>query len=363
MVEPRALLETPPTWWYEQHRHLPKTVSFYLWHGLATSTRKTYSTGQCQFIQFTQLHSLYNSNGSILLASQPASLSWVASLWGRVQPKTIKSYLTAVRSLHTDAGLPFDAIDSPLVQRLIHGFQCYHGEKERRPVQPVTLPILTALLAQLWPGVTPGHTIIYAACCLAYSGLLHSGEFTTGKGGKFNPSLNLSRDCVPFLPDFTNATHVHVTLPASKTDPFRRGVTITVAAAPGHPTCPVATLKAMFTEIPQDHNAPLFKQPDGKPLSYSYFVKGICEVLTLTGLNPDVFAGHSFCRGAASEAAAAGYSDYGIQLLGRWRSDAYRLYVENDTNRILQLSFLLHLAHTQVTPFEPPALRGFTAWA
>ncbi|KNZ71542.1 Integrase/recombinase xerD like protein, partial [Termitomyces sp. J132] len=334
-----------------------------LWHGLTASTRKTYSTGQRQFIQFAQLHNLYNGDGSIIPASQPAILSWVASLGGWVQPKTIKSYLTAVRSLHTDAGLPFEAIDSPLVQRLICGIKRYHGEKERRPVQPVTLSVLTALLAQLRPSVTPGHTVIYAACCLAYSGLLRSGEFTTGKGGKFNPSLNLSRDCVTFQPNFANPTHARITLPASKTDPFCRGVTVTVAAAPGRPTCPVAALKAMFTELPREHDAPLFEQPDGKPLSYSYFVRSIRDALALASLNPNAFAGHSFRRGAASEAAATGYSDYKIQLLRRWRSDTYKLYVENDTNRILQLSFLLHLAHTQITPFEPPALRGFTALA
>ncbi|KNZ81095.1 Integrase/recombinase xerD like protein, partial [Termitomyces sp. J132] len=327
------------------------------------STQKTYSMGQRQFIQFAQLHNLYNGDGSIIPASQPAILSWVASLGGQVQPKTIKSYLTAVRSLHTDAGLPFEAIDSPLVQCLIRGIKRYHGEKEHRPVQPVTLPVLTALLAQLWPSITPRHTVIYAACCLAYSGLLRSGEFTTGKGGRFNPSLNLSHDCVTFQPNFANPTHARITLPASKTDPFRRGVTITVAAAPGRPTCPVTALKAMFTELPREHDAPLFEQPDGKPLSYSYFVRSICDALTLASLNPNVFAGHSFRRGAASEVAATGYSDYKIQLLGRWRSDAYKLYVENDTNRILQLSFLLHLAHTQMTPFEPPALWGFTALA
>ncbi|KNZ80852.1 Integrase/recombinase xerD like protein, partial [Termitomyces sp. J132] len=334
-----------------------------LWHGLAASTRKTYSTGQRQFIIHAQLNGLYNPDGSILPASEPAILSWVAHLGGRVQPKTIKAYLSAMRSLHVDGGLPFTSVESPLVQRLVRGIKRYHGERDRKPVQPITLPILTTLLAQLKPGTIPGDTTTYAACCLAYSGLLRSGELTVGKGGKYSASLNLSRRSVQFLPTFADATHVRLTLPASKTDPFRKGVTITVAAAPGQLTCPVAALKALFIETPRPDDAPLFEQLDGQALSYSHFVKSIRNALSLAGLNPEIYAGHSFRRGAASAAAAAGYSDYEIQLLGRWRSDSYKLYIDNDPNRILHLSSLLHVAFTHLAPFEPPALRDFTAMA
>ncbi|KAJ6486471.1 hypothetical protein C8R47DRAFT_979485, partial [Mycena vitilis] len=155
-----------------------KTVSFYLWHGLASNTRGTYSTGQRSFLNFSKLHSLYNPDGSILPATQPAVMSWVASLAGRVQPKTIKAYLSAVRSLHVDADLPFTICEAPIVQRLIRGIKRFHGEKDRKPVQPITLSVLLAILAQLRPGIVPGHTALYAMYCLAYAGLLRSGEIT-----------------------------------------------------------------------------------------------------------------------------------------------------------------------------------------
>ncbi|KAG5732807.1 hypothetical protein E4T56_gene2775 [Termitomyces sp. T112] len=107
---------------------------------------------------------------------------------------------------------------------------------------------------------------------------------------------------------FDSPTHIQLTLPASKIDPFRKGITITVAAAPGRCTCPVAALKALFTKLPRGDNTPLFEQPDG--------------------INSEPYAGHSFRQGvalAAAAAAAAGYYDYEIQMLGRWRSDSYKL--------------------------------------
>ncbi|KAG5717591.1 hypothetical protein E4T56_gene5241 [Termitomyces sp. T112] len=172
-----------------------------------------------------------------------------------------------------------------------------------------------------------------------------------------------SSHAVQFVPSFEHATHIRLTLPASKTDPFRKGVTIIIAAAPGQPTCPVAVLKALFTKLPRDDNAPLFEQLDGKALSYNFFVKSIREALSLAGFNPGSFVGHSFRRGAASAAAAAGYSNYEIQLLGRWRSDSYKLYIDSNPVCILHLSSLLHLAHTHLAPFEPLALRDYTAMA
>ncbi|KAG5715762.1 Integrase/recombinase xerD like protein [Termitomyces sp. T112] len=274
-------------------KHHPQTVIFYLWHELAASTRRTYSTGQQQFILYTQLHNLYNADGSILPASEPTILSWVASLGSRVQPKTIKAYLSAVHSLHVDANLSFMAVESPLAPG---------------PTTHAPHPLCPPCAAQPW--VHPrAHGGI---CCvlLAYSGLLRSSEFTVGKGGKFNASLNLSRNSIEFLPSFKDATHARLTLPASKTDPFRQGVTITIAATPGCPTCPIAALKALFSELPHNGHTPLLEQPDGSALSYTYFVATVRNALSKAGFNPHSYAGHSFRHGAASAAAAARYSNY-----------------------------------------------------
>ncbi|KAJ7016082.1 hypothetical protein C8F04DRAFT_983061 [Mycena alexandri] len=136
-----------------------------------------------------------------------------------------------------------------------------------------------------------------------------------------------------------------------------------MAAAPGQPSCPVAAAKHLFAELPRARTAPLFEDADGKPLHYKAFVAGLRTALTAARIDPTGFAGHSFRRGAASEAAAAGYNDYEIQLLRRWRSDSYKLYIENPLSRVLHLSQQLHMAHTHSVPFEPPALRDYTALA
>jgi hypothetical protein len=269
-----------------------------------------------------------------------------------LQPKTIKAYLSSVRSLHVDAGLPFDAIESPTLQRLIRGVKQYYGEKGRRPKRPITLSILQAITSPSLAGDLSviSNAVLDAAFKVAWSGFLRTGEFTLGDRAEFDPVMALTRDSVQFLPSFDTPTHVRLTLPASKTDPFRQGVSIIIAAVPGLLTCPVAALKNLFTVHPLPLKSPLFADALGAPLRRSSFISELKRRITLTGLDSTEYAGHSFRRGAATSAAAAGYSDYEVQLLGRWRSDAYKLYIDVPADRLLHLSSRLHVAvaHAQL---------------
>jgi hypothetical protein len=187
---------------------------------------------------------------------------------------------------------------------------------------------------------------------------MRTGEFTV-KGDKFksfDPSAHLTRGSIEFLPSFDNPSHIAVTFPASKTDPFRKGVTIFISAVDAS-TCAVKALRALFIRDPRPPDAPMFCNQDGSPLQHSTFVASLRMLLTAAGFDSSQYAGHSFRRGAASSAAAAGFTEFEIQQLGRWRSDAYKLYIDASRPRLLNLSARLHWAVPTAPPFEPPSLR------
>lgn len=50
------------------------------------------------------------------------------------------------------------------------------------------------------------------------------------------------------------------------------------------------------------------------------------------------YAGHSFCRGAATWAKDMSFTKYEIQLLGRWESDTRLFYIDNSFAVILNAS-------------------------
>jgi hypothetical protein len=282
----------------------------------------------------------------------------VCSLGDRgLQPKTIKGYLATVRSLHIDEGLPFTACESESVRRVIRGIKRFHGERERNPKQPITLPILQQLTSIAGDLSITFNASFDTATKLAWASFLCCSEFTLSRGEKFNAASNLTRGCVTFVPSIEDPTYVRLNLPASKTDPFRKGVSVLIARAPvGSTTCAVSALQHLFIIVPKPLDAPLFSDIDDSPLTRTTFVSTLKQCLTSLGIDTSQFAGHSFRRGAASAAAAVGYADHEIQLLGRWRSDAYKLYIDVPSECILGLSACHHLAAPHAQLFVPPAL-------
>ena len=94
-----------------------------------------------------------------------------------MQPKTIESYLSAVRSLHTDAGYPFNAVESPVTQRVLWGIKRVFRERDRNPKLPITIDVLHQLLALHRPSNVFSITIM-TTYRVAFVGFLRTGEFT-----------------------------------------------------------------------------------------------------------------------------------------------------------------------------------------
>ena len=129
----------------------------------------------------------------------------------------------------------------------------------------------------------------------------------------------LTRRCVRLYDD-----HLELTLPSSKIDPFRRGVTLTMSAT-NDKACAVRALRHLFQRWPASLSSPLF-DIDGA-FSRTFVTESLRQALRSAGLEGH-YSGHSFRRGAATSGRIAGLSEDEMMLLGRWKSDSYRLYVE-----------------------------------
>ena len=50
------------------------------------------------------------------------------------------------------------------------------------------------------------------------------------------------RSCIQFVPSIICPSHIMLTIPSSKMDPFRKGMAVTISSTPGTCTCAVAAL-------------------------------------------------------------------------------------------------------------------------
>ena len=164
---------------------------------------------------------------------------------------------------------------------------------------------------------------------------MRSGEVAIPSRNSFDPSYHLAWEDLA-VNSRQNPTFMQLTLKGSKTDPFRPGVKITVGRTRDK-LCSVVAMMA-YTAVRGDSPGPLFKLPNGAPMTRPYFVGKVREVLSDLGLSARNYAGHSFRVGAATTVATLGIEDSLIQTLGRWRSSAYLLYIRIPKDKLQYIS-------------------------
>ena len=314
-------------------------VQHYLKCSLAPSTIRTYNSGKNRYVKFC-----VERETAPLPLTEKNLCEYVAYLaQGDVKRQSIKCYLSAARHLQVMSGQgdPFRE-KMPLLEYVLRGIKSEQAKKSPTS-QRVRLPITPEVLLRMrhvWERNSrePDNIMLWAACTTCFFGFLRSGEITVPSQHEFDPGAHLCAGDVTL--DSRSAPQIaQLNIKASKTDPFRHGVSIFLGKT-GNRLCPVTALAA-YLAIRGNQPGPFFQFRDGRPLSRERFVVKVREALTEAGLEASKFAGHSFRIGAATTAAARGVEDSLIKTLGRWESSAYLLYVRIPRERLAGLSTVL----------------------
>ncbi len=154
--------------------------------------------------------------------------------------------------------------------------------------------------------------MLWAAFCLAFFGFMRAGELNASTAGN---QANLQVNDVT-VDSYVNPQLLTIHLRHSKTDQFSAGHYIHL----GHTfsiVCPVAAMLGYLSHRPTlGTQTNLFIFKNGDPLTRPKLVSHLRQAITLVGLDPKAFSGHSFRIGAASTAAAVGLNDSTIQQAG-----------------------------------------------
>ena len=254
----------------------------------------------------------------------------------------MKAYLTGLKSYQLDLGLECKAFFDPRLERILHGIKRDHNEPNRRVRTPLTRPHLLLILRRLTT-TEYNQVVLRAAFTLAFAAFLRVGEFTYKPSeiamGPLFRTWFLTKSSIQII-THEEEVFLELTLPASKTDPFRHGVQLTIAASKDA-GCPVNAMKQLLRmDTHRPPHSPLFciGTHEQLPFTREYVVRRLQELAIEAGLGYGAWNGHCFRRGAATWAAQVGISETQIQTLGRWRSDAYKAYIEYSKEERISLS-------------------------
>ena len=157
---------------------------------------------------------------------------------------SIKVYLSAVRNLHVEAGLHsvWEEQLTPWLQLVLKGIKRARATGLPTPARlPITVEIMRQIKAVLLRDPQKyDNILLWAACCLAFSGFLRCGEFTVPSQTDYDKGAHLSVEDIA-LDSRSSPTVVIVTIKQSKTDPFHQGVDLHLGKT-GSEVCPVSAI-------------------------------------------------------------------------------------------------------------------------
>ena len=177
----------------------------------------------------------------------------------------------------------------------------------------------------------PEDQALWASFLVAFFCMFRKKSLVPESAGKYDPIKMLSRKKIAIYPD-KNLALVYANF-AKNIQFCERDIVIPLIGIPGSILCPVTALQNLFVNNPASLESPAFSfTSKGKTacITYSIFTKRLKQLLSICGINPELYSGHSFRRGGASFLYKLGADPILIKLSGDWLSDAYLRYVSVD---------------------------------
>jgi hypothetical protein len=332
-------------------KHFSLALKTNIWNRLKSATRTNYGTPRRSF----EAYAVSRSITAIPVQLHPL-LEWLTLrgdprgngeyLQGYISADTCAIYVSGLRSIHEDLGISTEVFDHPWVKATIQGIRATQPQIEVDRAEPITEAILQKIIdvdvntTQLSHAAKVDELNFVASSATCFGGFMRSGEITVETKTPYNQSLLKKKGLLRSDVTFSDLDeHIIVHLKASKTDYNYKGVDIVISASDTS-TCPVRALRRLFAEDPQPLNSPLFRFAN-RAFSHDNLVKTLRNRLDRAGIaNSSTYSGHSFRRGAASQAKMNGLSDSDIQRLGRWNSECYQRYIATDKAYRYRLSRL-----------------------
>ena len=292
---------------------------------IAPNTRRNYDAAVRTYINFC-----YHLRLVAFPALEHNLILFCTHLASYSSHDNIKVHLAAIKHHAIIEGFPTPLKDFDRLYLSVRGIKRSLGSSRSLPKRlPITPSLLRVIHHNLFNSsrLFQDKIMIWAAITTAFFGFLRISEYTSTHKTSHDPTLTLLLSDVSFGLDC-----VSLNIKASKTDPFRQGVTVRIAANHSF-LCPVAALLSYLPLHPTGLG-PLFAFQNKKFLTRS----DINTILKDTTNGTANVSSHSLRIGAASTAAAMGCPKYLIQGMGRWSSDCFKRYIRISDQTIRKAS-------------------------
>lgn len=244
----------------------------------------------------------------------------------KLKPETINNYLSGVRTLHGLAGLRVPQTESLIHQMVLKGIRS-RNKIPKKQAEAIT-PQVLKMIFQCVDLSDSLELVAWVAVLIGFHCLLRASNLTARTVSAFNPQENLLRQ------DFRMHRHMLLAhIKWTKTLQYReKKLLIPVIPFADEQINAVRWFQFMVDKIPAPSNAPAFSVPSKKgllPLTYRQLSSKLKKWTQACSLDSSKFTSHCLRRGGASWLDEQGVPESVIAVLGDWRTNAFKNYIDS----------------------------------
>ena len=306
-------------------QELVSNLSGLLSSALTEGTRRSYQRARVVFRQFyAQFYGSSNPTLPLSPVCLPLYISYLS--FRKLAYSTITLHLSAISYAHKLGGF-CDPTKSFLIQKLLTALSRQRHADIRLPITRLVLHELVRSLEYTNSSAFQ-RTLFSAMFLTAFYGLFRIGELST-KSTRLACSVVQYRD-LQILSREGDPCTAKITITDYKHNSDHRPFDILITRDDSVTFCPVKIL-LKYCKIRGNRPGPLFCNSDQTPITTSQFNTELQRCLQYCGLDISRYKNHSFRIGGACHAADKGFSDAQIRALGRWKSDAFKVYLRSES--------------------------------
>jgi integrase len=232
-----------------------------------------------------------------------------------------KNVLGGVKYLHAATGHEFPSDDFGLDETL-------QGLKRRLKGTPrMALPIEPVILRRMYEHIQIEKKSDLAMWCgflVAFYCLFRKANVVP-KDSNFDPACILTRSDIEID---NSGQRVLVYVNFSKTNQYMKESHVIPVPANSDPALDLFRhLKLLYSCVDAPEAAPAFSYSKTGFIDHRSYTVKLKALLTKSGLDPDLYSGHSFRRGGASYLYSIGGTTLMVQTLGDWSSQVFTRYL------------------------------------
>jgi hypothetical protein len=276
------------------------------------SSAATYSSAFRSYLTFCHLH-----NRSIEPTLDTLSF-YIVFMSYHIKPQSVESYLTGICSM-LEASYPNvrDIRRHRVITRCLAGCKKLHPSAvvRKRPLTRAEVGVI----ANLYSGSLNHDDHLFAALLtVGFHGLFRLGELVWPDSVLLRDHRKvIHRSSVKQLP-----CGFSLFLPGHKADRFFEGSTVILQQLSA-PDDPFVAMQRYISirDLSFPFNYELWLRPNGHIPTRSWFIARLRQHF------PSEVAGHSLRSGGATALAESGVPHHIIQAIGRWSSEAFKIYI------------------------------------